>query len=487
MRIKVSIISASWNRAGLLDRALSTYSRQTLPPSEWEYLLVDDASTDNTRRVVARWQEKGLPVRVFDAATDLLKPKQPGQWRDGCALRNAVSQYANGEVIVGTHPEIMVPPDALERAHAAVAADPESWHTAIPYWLPPYDYDLIGWESDLNLLRNAPGFYDDTPPPNPAIDYRNRTQENRAEGEWSSEVWWAMDTHLWRWMGGFREFDVWGPVDIDFAERRHALSIPNKLIRSGRSPAPNGVLMVYHQFHDESPRSMDACMEALSKVERYDPQNKQRVRELGGLYHSYFGGPRERATPGRPVMRDHLARYEWAGWFTSRCGDLVVEVGCGTGYGTRALSCRYIGHDIDAESVAWANTHYGDGQTAFVQADATALPLPDTCASCVVCFEVLEHLPPDAQRKAVAEMSRVLKPGGRFFASTPQKGATPGTPFDRFMLTPMELTVLFRDAGFPALGWHFQHCYGNGEDGNPVLPGFPPDKAEIMCLTGVKP
>src|SRR5262249_53346965 len=88
--MKVSVISATWNRGTLLRRALETYLRQTLPLDQWEYLLADDASTDDTQEVVEELRARGLPIRAYDSAQDLNKPKEPGVWRDGCVLRNAV-------------------------------------------------------------------------------------------------------------------------------------------------------------------------------------------------------------------------------------------------------------------------------------------------------------------------------------------------------------------------------------------------------------
>ena len=44
--------------------------------------------------------------------------------------------------------------------------------------------------------------------------------------------------------------------------------------------------------------------------------------------------------------------------------------------------------------------------------NATALPYPDGSFDIVICLGLLEHLPPAHQKKAVAEIARVTKPGG---------------------------------------------------------------------------
>jgi SAM-dependent methyltransferase len=490
--IKVSVIVSTFNRGSLLRRALETYLTQTLPADEWEYLLVDDGSSDDTLEVCREFKARGLPLRVLDAARDLGKPKEPGKWRDGCALRNAASLFAFGEVLVSSHPEIMAPPDALRVAYDAATAEPEKWHTAIPYWLPapPEVYDEFDWKADLNVLREVPGFYDRNEG-NPS--YSNNVQERRGDGEWNSEVWWATSMANWRWMGGFREFENWGPVDVDFMERRQCLGVETSLLRSPDSPSLNKVLMVYHQHHDEGQRDMDKVMAALRCVERYG--DRERCRQLGGLYGAYASGPRERSLPGvREVMADHRSRYLFA---ADLCGphDNVLDLGSGTGYGADLVPCRrFVGLDADAESVAWAREHHaGPGEpheVAFLQADLSSGALPDEARpesfDLVTCFEVLEHLPWAAQSACVAAAYEALRPGGRCAFSTPQVGATPGTPFDRHMLGMEQFHHLLESAGFRDLRWHHQLRYGTGPDGNPVLEGVPPGDAEIMILTGVK-
>jgi len=52
--------------------------------------------------------------------------------------------------------------------------------------------------------------------------------------------------------------------------------------------------------------------------------------------------------------------------------------------------------------------------------DGAALPLSDGCVDTVVATEVLEHVPSDV--KMISEVSRVLKPGGRFIITVPNAG-----------------------------------------------------------------
>ena len=60
-----------------------------------------------------------------------------------------------------------------------------------------------------------------------------------------------------------------------------------------------------------------------------------------------------------------------------------------------------------------------DGRPVDLQASLTALPLPDDSVDLVVCYHVLEHVPDD--RVAMAELARVLKPGGIALVQVPWK------------------------------------------------------------------
>jgi len=52
-----------------------------------------------------------------------------------------------------------------------------------------------------------------------------------------------------------------------------------------------------------------------------------------------------------------------------------------------------------------------------VRASAFALPFPDASFRCVLCSQVIEHVPIDSP--ILAELRRVLEPGGRLVLGTP--------------------------------------------------------------------
>jgi 2-polyprenyl-6-hydroxyphenyl methylase / 3-demethylubiquinone-9 3-methyltransferase len=98
-----------------------------------------------------------------------------------------------------------------------------------------------------------------------------------------------------------------------------------------------------------------------------------------------------------------------------RPGAILVDAGCGGGLlapHIRQLGYRHVGVDLSRAGLAQSA---GRGVTA-VGGDVTALPLTDNCADVVVAGEILEHV--TDLPGTVAELSRVLRPGGLLVLDT---------------------------------------------------------------------
>ena len=99
-------------------------------------------------------------------------------------------------------------------------------------------------------------------------------------------------------------------------------------------------------------------------------------------------------------------------------GEQIVDIGCGPGLLVHDLAAavgdagRIVGADSSAPMIELAENRCSQlSNVAFVESDATNLDIDDASADAVTCIQVLLYIA-DVE-KALAEMHRVLKPGGR--------------------------------------------------------------------------
>jgi SAM-dependent methyltransferase len=95
-------------------------------------------------------------------------------------------------------------------------------------------------------------------------------------------------------------------------------------------------------------------------------------------------------------------------------GARVLDIGCGFGRWTRWLAQRGadpVGVD-PTEGMLEAARRASPKSIEYLQMSATALDFPDDHFDLVTCITVIQHLEPDEQEAAIAELARVLQPGG---------------------------------------------------------------------------
>jgi SAM-dependent methyltransferase len=134
-----------------------------------------------------------------------------------------------------------------------------------------------------------------------------------------------------------------------------------------------------------------------------------RVAELEKMYQledTYWWFVARRDLVGRL-----LARY-----LPSRGARRIADVGCGTGATLTLLRPfgRVVGMDVAPEAVGFCRHR---GHRDLVQGNAAELPLGDASFDVVTALDILEHLDDDAH--AVAEISRILRPGGLLVFTAP--------------------------------------------------------------------
>jgi len=89
----------------------------------------------------------------------------------------------------------------------------------------------------------------------------------------------------------------------------------------------------------------------------------------------------------------------------------ILDCGCGTGINFQMLEGfgRSFGFDLNRLALTFARQ---SGHTRIARATATHIPFGDASFDIVTSFDVLYTLPGAAEKAAVAEMHRVLRPGG---------------------------------------------------------------------------
>jgi len=125
-------------------------------------------------------------------------------------------------------------------------------------------------------------------------------------------------------------------------------------------------------------------------------------------------------------------------------GAAVLDAGAGEGqYAPHFSHCRYAGVDLGVGDAAW------DYAGLDARADLERLPFRDGAFDAALNIVVLEHTRDPA--RVLAEIARVLRPGGRLLLAAPQQWAVHQAPHDYFRFTRHGLEFLLARAGFQDL------------------------------------
>ena len=109
-----TVCTPTYNRAHTLHRAFESLCAQTFRDFEW--LVVDDGSTDNTPELIATWMKTAnFPIRYF---------RQPNSGRH--IADNRLFLEARGEMIAGVDSDDALMPKTLETIHRLWLEIPES-------------------------------------------------------------------------------------------------------------------------------------------------------------------------------------------------------------------------------------------------------------------------------------------------------------------------------------------------------------------------
>src|SRR5215207_137288 len=110
----ISVVIPTCNRSALLAQTVDTLLAQSYPPDEWELILVDNNSTDDTWAVIQRLAESDPRIR------GLQEPRRGAHF-----ARNSGALLAQGSVLYFTDDDMLADRFLLERVIEGFAADPK--------------------------------------------------------------------------------------------------------------------------------------------------------------------------------------------------------------------------------------------------------------------------------------------------------------------------------------------------------------------------
>lgn len=120
------------------------------------------------------------------------------------------------------------------------------------------------------------------------------------------------------------------------------------------------------------------------------------------------------------IALEHVHRYVMAKDLA--VGKVVLDIACGEGYGSAILAEAAIhvyGVDIAPDAIAHAQKRYQRSNLTFLTGACARIPVADQSVDLVVSFETIEHH--FDHEAMLAEIKRVLRPGGVLVMSSPDK------------------------------------------------------------------
>ena len=175
--------------------------------------------------------------------------------------------------------------------------------------------------------------------------------------------------------------------------------------------------------------------------------------------------PFDNTNPDFWIRVEHIGRYIFARNFLKRFNrkvSLVLDTGCGVGYGTKELSAyaeKVVGIDRNIEAIEYAKKKYLNRNISFINFDfSNSLSnmlsnLNVENVDLIVAFEFLEHL--DDPAKTVKEFHYLLKNNGYLLCSVPNskfesinEGGEPSNVFHKHIFTFRKISELLIESGF---------------------------------------
>jgi glycosyltransferase involved in cell wall biosynthesis len=140
----VSIITPSFNRADVIRETADSILSQTYP--HWEWMVVDDGSTDGSREVLQSLAQQDGRIRLS------YRDREP---KGACTCRNIAVENCTGDYLIFLDTDDLLAPYCLEQRVAAMLASPDRDFIIFPMLMFRFRKD------DMNVLWNIDSQQDD--------------------------------------------------------------------------------------------------------------------------------------------------------------------------------------------------------------------------------------------------------------------------------------------------------------------------------------
>ena len=148
----------------------------------------------------------------------------------------------------------------------------------------------------------------------------------------------------------------------------------------------------------------------------------------------------ERFVAESPAERRQIVAFVRRAAGATAAGTRLLDAGAGDGpYRSLFSHCEYVTSD-------WSNSPHPGAREADIVSPLDRLPVEDGAFGAVLCTQVLEHVEHPAL--VLAELFRVLRPGGALWLTAPMVGELHEEPYDFFRYTRHGLRSLAEGAGF---------------------------------------
>lgn len=165
----------------------------------------------------------------------------------------------------------------------------------------------------------------------------------------------------------------------------------------------------------------------------------------------------------RISLKNHLERYHVSSqWLKKRFNGhnaRILDIGCGTGFGSEILAeaGEVLGVDFDSEAIEYANRHYKTSRTSFIVGDAEDKKFLESLGAfdAIVSLETIEHL--KDHRAYLGWVAGSLRAGGAFVVSFPSTLTMDwATPHHKRDISRRAARRLFKKGKFSILDKHKQ-------------------------------